>query len=897
LKLNRMAVVCALAGASASLVHAQERRAIVHPQLEEVLERPSDTLPPFLAGDVGGRVDRKSVGGRESLSLHLRTTASRADLESIGVQVRTLRNGRATVTVPRSLLGTLAARPDVQSIALPRRMYPNLKRSLPDTGIPPLRTQVGGVWSGATGAGVIVGVVDSGLDVGHPNFQDAAGNTRILYLWDQTKNPSGGLGTIPAPYNYGTEWTAANIDNGLCTEKDELEAFGHGTHVTGTAAGNGVAPDETGVAYGHVGVAPASHIVFVKTTFFTDDITDGLNYIFDKADLLGLPCVINLSLGSNLGAHDGTDPMEEEIDDLVTAKAGRAVVVAAGNARDDATHAEVKAQLGVKVTGPSFVVPPYTAQAGAGNDYVVVSGYYATGNDITVHLVSPTGEAYIRGLTNTGCAAPINGFDGTVQLCNAKSSNLDQNTTAREMIVQVYDQVASKPPRAGTWTISVTGNTLVDSGWVDFWMASNTEGASGAARFSTNVDIEETLGVPSTSKEAITVGAYVTRRCWTDYTNTSQAYTGGVTIGDIAPFSSAGPTRDGRLKPELAAPGMGIVAPLADEVRPGLIAQGYGKLVVNDHYLLLQGTSMAAPHVTGAVALLLQSNPLMTGSALRTALRNYARTDSYTRQYAGFLGINYSFGSGKLDLGSWASVDANESNDVTTQATMALSGQTLTGLISRPDDVDYFALEGAKTGDTFELALTTLPKNYKLSLQSLSLLTTFPSCSNAGSTITKATSDNPGTADEAITFVSGGGGFQIPQGPPRYMRVASSAGESDTVGAYHVRGVLTRPETDDPHDTVATAQELPEFREMKVTGVVINGEPDYYAFTARTSSTITLSAPGKTVRVRDDDGTLLATGFGTVSYAVPSGGFFSGKRALVGQVVGLGGYTLVLSNP
>lgn len=883
---NKLFTCLALAAALAAPVQAQERRAIVSPWLEPLADQPTREIPETLRSPLGGEQGRKRLAGREALSLHLRTSASREELEALGVQVRTLRNGRATVTVLPEDLPALAAHPEVFSIALPRPVHPVLSKSLPDTGIPPLRTFSNGSFSGATGAGVVVGVVDSGIDFDHPNFQDAQGNTRIAFLLDQ---------------NTGLECTAATIDAGQCTEQDETAAFGHGTHVTGTAAGNGAAPDENGLSQSHVGVAPESTIVFVKTSFQTDDIIDALEYIFAKADQLGLPAVINLSLGSDIGAHDGTDPMEETIDDLVTAKAGRAVVVAAGNSREDAIHSEVKAKLNLKVAGPTFFVPSYTAAPGTNNDFVVISGYYRSTDNITVHLISPSGEAYNRSLTNSSCSVPINGYDGTVQICNTVASNLDQGTTAREIVISVYDGVSSKPPRSGAWGVSLTGNTISGTGEVDFWMTSRLGTGGVAASFSSLVDTSETIGIPGTSQQAITVGAHITRLCWEDSNGNPQSYAGSLSLGDIAPFSGFGPTRDGRAKPELSGPGMGIVAPLAAEVKNAIINAGYGKIVVNDHYLLLQGTSMAAPHVTGAVALLLQANPAATNANLRSELSSSARDDAYTHEYDGGVSPiffhNYAFGAGKLDLGRWAFADPQETNDLPSLATTLLSGQSFSGYIERAADVDFFHITGMKAGDTVDVKLTSLPQDYALALQGRMLVPFDSSCGPSNSTATKASSNNAGTADESILYTAPTGIQPGLSGIGSYIRITSSAGATSNADSYQLKAILTRPETTSAHNTAATAQVLPDFAEMKVTGTMASVQTDYYSLNARAGQTLVLSAPGKAITIRDADNAFLASGAGSVSYTVPSPGFVFSFNPIKHYVVvsgSSGSYTLSL---
>ena len=144
------------------------------------------------------------------------------------------------------------------------------------------------------------------------DFQNADGTTRVLKYWDQTLPP--GPGT-PQPFNYGVEWTQAQIDAGQMTSVDQPQFYGHGSTVAGTAAGNGLANGR------HMGAAPKSGMIIVSADFGTGNfrarIADGVKYIIDQATALGRPVVINASLGSYLGSHDGLDASALFIDDLL----------------------------------------------------------------------------------------------------------------------------------------------------------------------------------------------------------------------------------------------------------------------------------------------------------------------------------------------------------------------------------------------------------------------------------------------------------------------------------------------------------------------------------------------------------------------------------------------------
>ena len=175
-----------------------------------------------------------------------------------------------------------------------------------------------------TGKDVIIGYIDSGLDNAHEDFKNKDGTSRVLYYWDHTLGYD--VDRTPVKYGYGQVWTNEDVDAGICGSSD---GNAHGTTVSGTGSGNGRA---TGT---HQGVAPQSDIIIVETNFslpnWTLSVADGVDFIFSMADSLGKPAVVNTSVGTYLGSHDGTDPASMIIDSLLNDKPGRIVVAAAGN--------------------------------------------------------------------------------------------------------------------------------------------------------------------------------------------------------------------------------------------------------------------------------------------------------------------------------------------------------------------------------------------------------------------------------------------------------------------------------------------------------------------------------------------------------------------------------------
>jgi subtilisin family serine protease len=219
----------------------------------------------------------------------------------------------------------------------------------------------------------------------------------------------------------------------------------------------------------------------------------------------------------------------------------------------------------------------------------------------------------------------------------------------RECLVGVAD-LGGVPPADGTWTVRVERLSGPTNGEFDAWMPTGDVGFCAVGW--DNPSPGGTISIPGTAQHVITTGAYVTKTDWTNFKGDVISYTSPLTVGDIAPFSSEGPTRDGRLKPELVAPGMGIASARSRKVRIKRGTEGRLRTVEDKKHQVLEGTSMAAPHVAGAAAQLLSLDPSLTATEIRTLLVNNTATDGFTG--GGLPDITW--GHGKLDVFS-AAVD------------------------------------------------------------------------------------------------------------------------------------------------------------------------------------------------------------------------------------------------
>jgi subtilisin family serine protease len=560
-------------------------------------------------------------------------------LEAYGARLRSVLGDVATVDIPISALGTIAGHPDVIRIEEARKLKPRLDVSVPASGangvwggstLRPLAPP----WTGNTGKNVIVGLVDTGIDLKHGDFKDSLGRSRLLYVLDQ---------------NTGQECTKQQIDAGSCKEKD---LDGHGTHVLGTAAGNGAATGGGKPAYRYIGMAPEANLIVVNTDFSDTGILDGITYIETKSAALGLPVVINLSLGGHFGPHDGTSNFEAAMD--AASGAGKVVVVAAGNEADDKIHAS-----GTVVNNASG--PTVTFNVPIGSTDVVLDLWYPGADQMGVQVSSPSATCTTSGfrypgdadlVSNTACGRV------TISTPGINSANGDH-----EIVIAL--QNIGHAIMGGHWTFTLTGSgcaspPCITDGAFDVWV----DDVASSATFVDHIDTAKTVGMPATATQAIAVGGYVTKTVWTSSNGPATDTLG--TVGEITFFSSLGPRRSCSAgnaictatvqKPELAAPGEEIMSSHASGTSTAVCFAASTRCLDPDgQHIVMQGTSMATPHVTGAAALLLAQDQTLTADQVRTALE-HAQTDGFTGAAP-----NDTWGYGKLavDLAAASVVGSN----------------------------------------------------------------------------------------------------------------------------------------------------------------------------------------------------------------------------------------------
>jgi len=518
------------------------------------------------------------------------------NLAKVGVRLNQVRGKLRTGIVALDSLGTLSEHQGVKRITVARKLRPLMDIAPGKVSVPAFRTT-----SGLTGNGVIVGIVDSGIDPNHPAF---AG--RILSIWDQTL-PGPGVPEGP----YGLELSGANLTG----SRDQV---GHGTHVAGIAAGNQS-------IYG--GIAPGANYVIVKTDFVDTHIADGIEYIFAKASSLGQAAVVNLSLGGHSDPHDGTDGLSQKIDERTGP--GRIVCCAAGNEGLDNIHAQVTLQKDEEKTIRFIVPEPTNADS---IKQARLNGWYAGGDQVDVAVQGPSGitTPFQKIIANENPVMTYTIPDGKVQVMTPgpNPTNGDHNF---QVVIEPQENFSLVT--TGVWRLTLKARSITN-GTVDIWTVDDGKRLD-VVFTGTSVSSSMKVGSPGAAKSAVTVASYTTRIIWNDRQGQPHQTIDPQANDTLSDFSSNGPLRNGAHKPDVTAPGSWIASCLsADspvdplfEVAPGI--------------RVMQGTSMATPIVTGIVALLLERKKTLDPGEVKTLLRN---NSTIPGAQAGTFDPNWGFG-------------------------------------------------------------------------------------------------------------------------------------------------------------------------------------------------------------------------------------------------------------
>ncbi|MCG8576140.1 MAG: S8 family peptidase [Flavobacteriales bacterium] len=498
--------------------------------------------------------------------------------------------------------------------------------------------------SAFTGKDVIIGYVDTGIDYNHDDFKNADGSTRVLYYWDHSLPVDPEL--TPGKYGYGQLWDSTAINSGAITSTD---ASAHGTTVSGTGSGNGLA---NGL---NKGVAPESDIIVVETNFslpnWTLTVADAIDFIFSMADTLGKPAVVNTSVGTYLGSHDGTDPAAQVIDSLLNDLPGRIVVAAAGN-----SGAQGKYHLNATVTADTsftwFEVNPSSAFGGDAVyfdlwadslDLQSVDFAFGADNSSPFDFRGRTDFYNITSLLGTTT------YD-SIMVDGNKLANVEFYCEEINGVYHIEALLNEPDSNAYLYRFETVGSGEYDL-WSGEWLNLSNIKSEGLPSIADFPDIEfyhlpDTLSTIvsswTCSPNVVTVGNFQNQWDYIDYNG--DPYSSGVTPGLLSANSSKGPNRMNVVKPDVCATGDLILSacplwltPILEGSNPAMLGPG-GDHVRNG------GTSMASPVIAGIAALYLEKCPNSTYQDFIDHLHDDAYEDAFTGATP-----NMGYGYGKVD--------------------------------------------------------------------------------------------------------------------------------------------------------------------------------------------------------------------------------------------------------
>lgn len=514
--------------------------------------------------------------------LIVKYSGSLSEVRDIAASVTELMNGYAILTVAEGQIENLARFPEIEFIEKPKRLFFEVEDARRVSCIDAVQRPPFSL----SGKGVLVGIIDSGIDYANPDFIREDGSTRIRALWDQSIP-----GNPPAGYALGSEYTE-EINRAL-EKKPDLSAMmeivpsrdtsGHGTAVAGIAAGNG----RRSQGNRYRGVAWESDLIVVKlgnprTDGFprTTELMQGVDYVIRKAMEYRLPIAVNISFGNTYGSHDGTSLLERFMDSASDVWKN-VICVGSGNEGNSAGHVTGRVpedeaeevELGVQVSEPALNVQIWKSYA----------------DEMEISIISPSG---VR-------AGPFQEILGAQRFVLGQTELLLYYGEPKPFSVrqEIYIDFLPRASyvEAGVWRIVLTPRRITE-GIYQMWLPSESVLNRGTAFLKPSADT--TLTIPSTAARVVTVAAY-------NGLTFSYADFSGRGAADISPGQMQ--------KPDLAAPGVNVTAP-----------SGIG-------YAQFTGTSFAVPLVTGSAALMMEwgitrgNDPYLYGEKVKAYLRRGAR--------------------------------------------------------------------------------------------------------------------------------------------------------------------------------------------------------------------------------------------------------------------------------
>ena len=570
-----------------------------------------------------------------------------AELRKKGIKIHANFDSIATATVPLTMFNS-SSLTGVKSVALAQRLYlcNDSAKILSNVPIPSASSEL----LSKTGKGVIVGMIDTGFDFNHINFLDSLGNNRIVSVY-MPEDTTGVAPVIDGDTLPGSCYTTQEQIRNLTTDSEYL----HATHTTGTAAGSYV-----GNKYS--GIAPQCEIVAcgMPDEKLTDvNIANSLKFIFNYANRQGKPCVVNMSLSSFDGAHDGTSYICRLIDEL--SDFGKIIVVSSGNDGNKTIciHKDFTTESDTLST---FLTNQYSGQNI--NGYLSMWSHSAASFSFRFQIV----DRNTKEICYTSPWVSELPADSTFEISNeiddefgkyydgsviyASELNYDNNKFQGLLYVNAKYKDINKSIRVQY--VSNQGNSLRG------WGSSNMRFVT--YNFADHISGDNSMSISdmATGNHSISVGSYDSRSQAAVISGKNASIVAGSNPSNISVFSSYGPDENGVNRPDIVAPGNSLVSSYSRFEKTMSVSDNWVTLYetvdgIKYPYGINRGTSMSAPVVTGAIALWLEMNPQLTSQQVKTVFQNTAIKDAYV------IASPEKWGSGKLDVASGIKFLSSES--------------------------------------------------------------------------------------------------------------------------------------------------------------------------------------------------------------------------------------------
>ncbi|MCC5922269.1 MAG: S8 family peptidase [Crocinitomicaceae bacterium] len=538
---------------------------------------------------------------------------STSELKSLGVLNDTKLNELWTFRVPLVNYFAFTSLAGLKYIEIAEPVEPFLELDRPSARVDSVHEGLGGLMQAYTGKGVVVAIIDWGFDYSHPTFFDSTlTNYRVSRAWDQNKFD----GTPPNGYNFGAEYIGETAL--LEAAHDTNYVFGyssHGSHVGGIAAGSG-----GGGPY--IGAAPDAELIFISLRRDAPSFIDAISYVTNYAAMVNKPYVVNMSFGSHLGPHDGTDLKNFGID--ILHGPGKVFVGSAGNNGtpganfhldyDFSTNPDDTIKTVVNFSNPPGSFGQTLSMWGSENSSFGVSialsdehfnvvhqtpYYHASQEPNFIDTLLLGGDTLIIRVATTASFFLNNKPNIRMEIKNTSANRVVLHATSVNSHLHIWNNVRMNN-RYTNWGVALTSN------FPDAIAGDNDYG----------------LGEPAgCGKNVITVASYRAKFF---------TLSGNALYGNISNFSSFGPTVDERVKPDIASTGQSVWS----SVNSYDITQNHAHPIeMNGReygFAVFSGTSMSGPMVAGIVALMLEANPVMSATQAKEILKETARLDEFT---------------------------------------------------------------------------------------------------------------------------------------------------------------------------------------------------------------------------------------------------------------------------